>query len=342
MVTAAQRRRAVEHLKSRRISERRACRLVGFGRSAAWYRLQGREDSALRNRLKALAERYPRYGYPTLHDLLKTEGLVTNPKRTYRIYREEGLQVRTKRRRKLHRPRVPLSVPTAINERWTVDFVSDQLANGRRFRVFNVVDDFSRERVLQVVDFSISGERLTHELDRLAKSRPLAKKLVLDNGPELTSKAMFFWAKRRGVRPHFIQPGKPTQNAFAESFNARFREYCLNLNWFASLQDARSTIESWRAHYNHVRPHRSLGRKPPAVLPERLPDMLNFPHQAMLGFRGTVKRSCPAIKSHAPLYKARDCNRSCQRPFPWSITRTPRPIICRSSQSKPIDERFMY
>ena len=265
MVTAAQRRRAVEHLKSRRISERRACRLAGFSRSAAWYRLQGREDSALRNRLKALAERYPRYGYPTLHDLLKTEGLVTNPKRTYRIYREEGLQVRTKRRRKLHRPRVALSVPTAINERWTVDFVSDPLANGRRFRVFNVVDDFSRECVLQVVDFSISGERLTHELDRLAKSRPLAKKLVLDNGPELTSKAMFFWAKRRGVWLHFIQPGKPTQNAFVESFNARFREYCLNLNWFASLQDARSTIESWRTHYNHVRPHRSLGRKPPAV-----------------------------------------------------------------------------
>lgn len=265
MVTAAQRRRAVEHLKSRRISERRACRLVGFSRSAAWYRLQGRDDGALRRRLKILAERYPRYGYPTLHDMLHIEGLVINPKRTYRLYREEGLQVRTKRRKKLRRARVPLSLPAAANQRWSVDFVSDQLANGRRFRVFNVVDDFSRECLLQVVDFSIGGERLTRELDRLAVNRPLPKKMVMDNGPELTSKALFFWSKRTGVRLHFIQPGKPTQNAFIESFNAKFREYCLNLNWFASLQDARSTIESWRTHYNHVRPHRSLGKKPPAV-----------------------------------------------------------------------------
>jgi putative transposase len=265
VVTAAQRRRAVDHLKSRRYSERRACRLVGFSRSAAWSPLMGSNDKALRIRLRQLAESYPRYGYPTLHGMLRTEGLVINPKRTYRIYREEGLQVRTKRRKKLQRPRVPLSVPTAVNERWSVDFISDQLANGRRFRVFNVVDDFSRECVLQVVDFSISGERLVRELDRLSGTRSLPKKVVMDNGPELTSKAMFFWAKRTNVKLHFIQPGKPTQNAFVESFNGKFREYCLDLHWFSSLQDARSIIESWRTHYNHVRPHRSLGRKPPAV-----------------------------------------------------------------------------
>ena len=265
MVTAAQRRRAVDHLKSRRFSERRACRLVGFSRSAAWCPLKGRDDGALRTRLKTLAEDYPRYGYPTLHDLLKTEGLVINAKRTYRLYREEGLQVRTKRRKKLTRPRIPLALPSALNERWSVDFVSDQLANGRRFRVFNVVDDFSRECVLQIVDFSIGGERLARELDQLAKSRPLAKKIVMDNGPELTGKAMFFWAKKRGVKLHFIQPGKPTQNAFVESFNAKFRDYCLNLHWFATLADARSIIEDWRTHYNNVRPHRSLGKKPPAV-----------------------------------------------------------------------------
>src|SRR6056297_3072672 len=182
--------------------------------------------------------------------------IVVNPKRTYRLYREEGLQVRTKRRKKLSRPRVPLALPSAVNERWSVDFVSDQLANGRRFRVFNVVDDFSRECVLQIVDFSIGGERLARELDQLAKSRRLAKKIVMDNGPELTGKAMFFWAKERGVKLHFIQPGKPTQNAFVESFNAKFRDYCLNLHWFATLADARSTIEDWRTHYNHVRPHR--------------------------------------------------------------------------------------
>ena len=156
-------------------------------------------------------------------------------------------------------------VPNAVNQRWSVDFMSDQLANGRRFRIFNVVDDFTRESVLQLVDFSISGARLTREFDRLASKRSLPKTMVCDNGPELTCKAMFFWAKRTGVKLHFIQPGKPTQNAFVESFNGKFRAYCLDLNWFASLEDARSTIEQWRTHYNHVRPHRSLGKKPPAV-----------------------------------------------------------------------------
>jgi putative transposase len=255
----------VDHLKSRRISERRACRLTGFSRSAAWHQPTGLDDDALRSRLKALAERYPRYGYPTLHDMLRTEGTVRNHKRTYRIYREEGLQVRTKRRKKLNRPRVPMMVSNRVNERWSMDFVSDQLANGRRFRVLNIVDDFSRECVLQVVDFSISGQRLARELDQLSEHRPLPRTIVCDNGPELTSKAMFFWSRDRGVKLHFIQPGKPTQNAFVESFNGKFRDYCLNLNWFASLDDARSTITDWRHHYNHVRPHRSLGKKPPAV-----------------------------------------------------------------------------
>lgn len=265
MVTARQRRRVVEHLKSRNVSERRACRLVGFSRSAIWRPLKGHGDAPLRAELKSLAEQYPRYGCPTLHDMLRTEGLVRNYKRTRRIYCEEGLQVRTKRRKKLNRPRIPMPVPDRVNERWSVDFVSDQLANGRRFRVFNVVDDFSRECILQVVDFSISGHRLVRELDQLAEWRQLPQRIVLDNGPELTSKAMFFWSQRTGVKLHFIQPGKPTQNAFVESFNGKFREYCLDQHWFASLADARSKIEDWRQHYNHVRPHRSLGKKPPAV-----------------------------------------------------------------------------
>lgn len=266
MVTATQRRRAVHHLTSRRLSsERRACRLIGLSRSVARYESVARDDVALRARLKALAEQYPRYGYPTLHDLLSNEGLVVNRKRTYRIYREEGLQVRTKRRKKLLRPRVPMLLPSAVNERWSIDFVSDQLANGRRFRIANVVDDYSRECVLQVVDFSISGQRLANELDRLAARRRLPRTLVCDNGPELTCKAMFLWSRRAGVQLHFIQPGKPTQNAFVESFNGKFREYCLDLHWFASLEDARSTIDPWREHYNEVRPHRSLGKKAPAV-----------------------------------------------------------------------------
>ncbi len=173
--------------------------------------------------------------------------------------------MRRKRRKRLDIPRIPMLVPSAVNERWSVDFVSDQLASGRRFRVFNVVDDFSRECVLQIVDFSISGQRLANELERLATTRRLPKTIVRDNGPELTSKAMFLWSQRRGVKLHFIQPGKPTRNAFVESVNGKFREYCLNLNWFTSLEDARLRIERWRTHYNHVRPHRSLGRKPRAV-----------------------------------------------------------------------------
>jgi putative transposase len=160
-----------------------------------------------------------------------------------------------------------MAVPSQVNERWSMDFVSDQLANGRRIRVLNIVDDFSRECVFQLVDFSISGQRLARESDWQAECRQLPKTIVCDNGPEFTCKAMFFWSQRTGVKLHFIQPGKPTQNAFVESFNGKFRDYCLNLNWFTSLDDARSTVNDWRDHYNHIRPHRSLG-KPPAVFAE--------------------------------------------------------------------------
>jgi len=263
VVAARQRRRVVEHLKQRDVSERRACRLVGFSRSAAWRKLRGRDDTRLRSRLRQLAEQYPRYGCPTLHDMLVIEGQVANHKRTYRIYCEEGLQVRTKKRKKIVRPRVPMLVPGTVNQRWSMDFVSDQLANGRRYRILNIVDDFSREYVLKVVDFSISGARVARELDCIARKLPMT--IVCDNGPEFTSKALYFWSKKAGVILHFIQPGKPTQNAFVESFNGKLREYCLNLHWFGSIEDARSIINDWQNHYNHVRPHRSLGKKPPAV-----------------------------------------------------------------------------
>lgn len=195
--------------------------------------------------------------------MLSAEGLVTNRKRTYRIYREEGLQVRIKRRKKINRPRVPMAIPSKPNQRWSMDFVSDQLANGRRFRVVNIVEDYSLACVLQIVDTSISGQRVALELDRL--NRPLPKTIVMDNGTEFTSKAMFFWSKRTHVKLHIIQPGKSTQNAIVVSFNVKLRDYCLNLNWFSSLEDTRSTINQWCNHYNHVGPHRSLGKKPPAV-----------------------------------------------------------------------------
>jgi len=267
VVKPAARRRVIEHWVTRGLlSERHGCRLLEVSRSMVRYEAKAKDDDRLRSRLKALAELYPRYGYPMLHAMLKREGLVENRKRTYRIYSEEGLQVRTKRRKKLVRPRIPLEVPNGPNERWSVDFMSDQLADGRRFRILNIVDDFNRECVGQIIDSSISGTRMARYLDTLGR-RPTT--VVCDNGPEFTSKAMFFWARENKVKLHFIQPGKPTQNAFVESFNGTFRDCCLNLHWFRSLDEARSTIEAWRRHYNEERPHSSLGFKPPRLFAER-------------------------------------------------------------------------
>ena len=266
MVTPAARRNAAKHVVvALGVSERRACRIVGLSRSVFRYLSCREDDVALRSRLKVLAEQYPRYGYLLLHGMLKGEGLVINNKHTYRLYTEEGLQVRTKRRKKLVRPRIPMAVPDQTNQRWSMDFVSDQLANGRRFRVLNIVDDYSRECVGQLVDHSISGARLCRYLDELALSRPLPRTIVCDNGPEFTSKAAFFWSRTTGVKLHFIQPGKPTQNAFVESFNGKFRDGCLNQHWFTDMADARRTISDWQQHYNEVRPHSALDYLPPAV-----------------------------------------------------------------------------
>lgn len=212
--------RLVEHFQ---LSERAACRLVGLSRTGYRYQAQTNRDQALRARLKTLAAEHSRYGYLMLHGLLRAEGLVINRKRTYRIYTEESLQVRTKKRKKLQRPRLPMEVPSAPNQRWSMDFVSDQLSNGRRFRVLNVVDDFSREMVGQLVSVSITGQQVARFLDQLAELRALPPLIVCDNGPEFTSKAMFFWAKERHTKIGFIQPGKPTQNAFVESLNGKFR-----------------------------------------------------------------------------------------------------------------------
>jgi len=270
MVTPVARRLGVEHLMTANLtSQRRACRLVGLSRSVLQYTARPRQDERLTSRLKELAVRYPRYGYLTLHGLLSAEGLVINRKRTYRLYCAAGLQVRTRRRKKLIRPRVPMLIPASPGQRWSVDFVSDQLASGRRFRILNIVDNYSRECVGQMIDTSISGLRLATFLEELGQRQTLPKTLVCDNGTEFTSKAMFFWSQRSGVTLHFIQPGKPTQNAFVESFNARFRDTCLNQHWFRDLNDAREVIDHWRYHYNYVRPHSSLGYVPPAVFAQQ-------------------------------------------------------------------------
>jgi len=246
-----------------KLSERAACQLAGVSRTAFRYCPKIKDDKPVRTRLKELASQYPRYGYLMLHGLLKGEGLVVNRKHTYRLYTEESLQVRTKKRKKLTRPRQPMEVPTAVNQRWSMDFVSDQLSSGRRFRVLNVVDDYSREMVGQLVSVSISGRQVARFLTQLIEQRGKPSKVVCDNGTEFTSKAMFFWSKETTVTLGFIQPGKPTQNAFVESLNGKFRNECLNQHWFRTLEEARYEINLWREHYNYVRPHSSLNYMPP-------------------------------------------------------------------------------
>ena len=253
------------------ISERRSCELAGISRSSYHYRAVKGSDAKLRHRLRELASQHPSYGYLLLHSLLKGEGLVINKKRTYRLYVEEKLQVRRKKRRKkLCRPGQPVLIPTRVNQRWSMDFMSDQLGCGRRFRILNVIDDYSRELIRQLIYTSISGRQVARFLDELIAERDRSDKIVCDNGPEFTSKAMFFWSQDSGVKLHFIEPGKPTQNAFVESLNGKFRESCLNLHWFRSLKEACHIIEQWRYHYNHERPHSSLSYLTPVAFASKV------------------------------------------------------------------------
>lgn len=198
--------------------------------------------------------------------VLRREGFTDNHKRIARIYREEGLQLR-KRRRKRKAPgarrRTPLTIPVGPNQRWSMDFMHDALVGGRSLRILNIIDDFTRECVAMVVDTSLGGDRVSRVLDQLKEERGLPRMLLSDNGPEFTSLAMDQWAYREGVELQFIQPGKPTQNAFVESFNGTCRDNCLNEHWFGSLREAREIIEAWRIDYNTIRPHSSLNGATP-------------------------------------------------------------------------------
>lgn len=242
-------------------SVRRACELISLNRSTYQYTARvNPEDEVLKKRLRELALQRPRFGSPRLTVLLRREFGPINHKRVERLYAEEQLQVPVRRkryRRRTIRP-IPLLVPTQANERWSMDLMSDSLADGRRFRTLNVVDDFSRECVAIEVDTSIPGARVVRVLEQLGQIGELPKTIVLDNGPEFTNRAMLLWSENSGVRLHFIEPGKPSQNAFVESFNGKFRDECLNEHWFDGLQDAREKIERWRVDYNTQRPHRSL------------------------------------------------------------------------------------
>ena len=214
---------------------------------------------AVVGRLKELASENRRYGYLRLHAMLRREGAGAIRKRTYRLYTEHDLQVRTKKRRKLpRRDRIAPQVPAWPMQRRSLDFVSDQLADCRRFRVLNIIDDHSRFCPGQIVDVSISGARVARHLDDLALLHGLPEEIVLDNGPEGTSRAMFDWSERTGVRLRFIEPGKPVQNAFVESLHGKLRDECVNQHWFRSLRHAREEIERWRQHYNPVSLHPSV------------------------------------------------------------------------------------
>jgi putative transposase len=248
------------------LSQRRACRLVGVPPCSLRYKCRRPEDAALRARLRELAQERPRFGYRRLGVLLRREGWIINSKRVLRLYREEGLKLRSKKHKRIRSgQRVPPQAATALNQVWIMDFVSDTLSGGRRFRALNIVDCHSREALHTEVDTSLSGQRVVRVLERLRERRGLPHTIQVDNGPEFTSRALDEWAFVNQVKLHFIEPGKPVQNAVIESFNGKMRDECLNQEWFLDLQDARGRIEAWRDDYNQMRPHSSLDNLPPAV-----------------------------------------------------------------------------
>jgi putative transposase len=245
------------------LSQRHACRLVGLDRSTLRYQRKRPDDATVRQRLRELAAERRRFGYRRLGWMLAREGHAMNHKKLYRLYHEERLMVRRRRgRKRALGTRAPMTLPNAINQRWSLDFVSDTLSDGRRFRILCIVDDFSRECLATVVDTSLGGVRVVRELEQLGFERSTPRVIVSDNGTELTSCAVLRWATGR-LDWHYIEPGKPVQNAFIESFNSKLRDECLNEHVFLTLAEARETIEAWRHDYNHLRPHGSLGALTP-------------------------------------------------------------------------------
>jgi len=240
------------------LSQRRACGLMELYRATCRYQPRRSEDQPLRVRLRELAEERRRFGYRRLQVLLEREGWQVNHKRVYRLYVEEKLSLRRKRGRK--RGTVRQSLPQAVtaNQVWSVDFMSDALSSGRRFRTLNIVDDYTRECLAIEVDTSLGGVRVVRVLEELKRRRGLPRQIRSDNGPEFVSRAVDQWAYEQGLHWHTIQPGRPMENGYVESFNGRFRDECLNENWFSSLADAREKIARWKQDYNERRPHSSL------------------------------------------------------------------------------------
>ena len=271
-MTPAAHREAVAHLRSvYEMSERRACRVLGVDRTSVRYRATRADDGVLRDRLKALAQERRRFGYRRLHVMLRREGYAVNRKRVQRLYREEKLAVRRRGgRKRATGTRRPLEVPLVANQRWSLDFVSDQMSDGRRFRILTVIDNCTRECLGLVADTSLSGRRVARELDAIIARRGRPETIVSDNGTELTSNAILAWSDETRVGWPYIAPGKPQQNGFNESFNGRLRDEVLNETLFRSLSHARLVLDAWRRDSNESRPHSKLGWLTPQAYAQML------------------------------------------------------------------------
>ena len=253
------------------VSQRRACNVLQVDRSTVRYQSRRVDDAELRDAIKRVSRERRRFGYRRIHVMVEREGHMVNHKKLRRIYAEEKLQVRRRggRKRALG-TRKPMVLPDDPNQRWSLDFVSDAFTDGRRFRILTVVDDFTRENLALVADTSLSGQRVTRELDQIIAERGMPGTIVSDNGTEFTSMAILKWVQNTGIDWHYIAPGKPTQNAFIESFNGKLRDECLNETLFSSLADAKETLEAWQEDYNHHRPHSSLENLTPMEFAQKM------------------------------------------------------------------------
>jgi len=271
VVTAPARRELVRHLADKGLSERRALAVVRMSASAYRYVPRPDRNVALRARILALAQRHKRYGVGMIYLKLRQDGMLVNYKRVERLYQEAKLQVRRRKRKKvLPGERQPLVRPLTANQVWSMDFVFDRTAEGRVLKCLTIVDDATHEAVAIEVERAISGLGVTRVLDRLALTRGLPQVIRTDNGKEFCGKAMVTWACERGVQLRLIQPGKPNQNAYVESFNGRLRDECLNEHWFIHLLHARTVIETWRREYNEERPKKALGGQTPSAYAKQL------------------------------------------------------------------------
>ncbi len=275
MVEPTARRMVADYfISSYQMSERRACRLISLSLSSKRYKARHKlKDETTKLLLMELARAYLRYGYRRLGACLIKKGYEMNHKKVYRLYKEAGLALSRKRSKKLKRQlREPLDSAKAFNDSWSIDFISDSFTDNRKFRCLNVVDDYSRFSIVQEAAISLPSIRVISILKDAIIRFGKPKTIIVDNGPEFRSKEFQAWALREQITIRFIDPGKPMQNAFIESFNGRFRDECLSQHWFSSMQEAKKVIEAWREDYNHSRPHSSLGYLSPSefIRKERL------------------------------------------------------------------------